>query len=90
MTDSILNTIKKKIGIPEDDTCFDEDVLTEINTAGSFLSQLGVTSFDNFTVCDSSNTWDECISDRAKFRSAGKFVSRSASEGPVERMRMAN
>ena len=40
MTDSILNTIKKKIGISEDDTCFDEDVLTEINTACSFLSQL--------------------------------------------------
>ena len=44
MIDSILNTIKKKIGVSEDDTCFDEAILTEINTAGSFLSQLGVTS----------------------------------------------
>ena len=50
MIDSILNTIKKKIGVSEDDTCFDEAILTEINTAGSFLSQLGVTSFDSFTV----------------------------------------
>lgn len=74
MTDSILNTIKKKIGISEDDTCFDEDVLTEINTAGSFLSQLGVTSFDNFTVCDSSNTWDECISDRAKLADIKTYI----------------
>lgn len=74
MIESILNTIKKKIGISEDDTCFDEDILTEINTACAYLSQLGVTSFDNFTVCDSSATWDECISDRAKLADIKTFI----------------
>lgn len=74
MINSILNTIKKKIGVSEDDTCFDEAILTEINTAGSFLSQLGVTSFDSFTVCDSSNTWDECISDRVKLADIKTYI----------------
>lgn len=74
MTESILNTIKKKIGISEDDTCFDENILTEINTACAYLSQLGVTSFDDFVVEDASSTWNDCIPDRAKLADIKTYI----------------
>ena len=42
MTDSILDTIKKLLGIPTTDLAFDEDVKVHINSAFMVLHQLGV------------------------------------------------
>lgn len=38
--DSILTTTKKLIGMSEDDTAFDTDVMIHINSALSFLCRL--------------------------------------------------
>ena len=42
MGESILTSTKKLLGIEDDDTSFDLDVLIHINTALAILNQLGV------------------------------------------------
>lgn len=59
--DSILTTIKEMLGITEEYTHFDIDVITHINTALSILSQIGVTKTKGFSIRDSSATWDFII-----------------------------
>lgn len=42
ISDSILSSVKKMIGIPEEESSFDLDVMLNINAAISTLFQLGV------------------------------------------------
>lgn len=61
--DSILTSIKKLLGITEDYTYFDNDLIIHINSVLSVLSQLGVGPDGGFTIADNSTTWDDYISD---------------------------
>lgn len=61
--DSILNSIKKKLGIQEDYTHFDEDIIMDINSVFMILNQLGVGPDEPFTIEDEYSTWDEFIDD---------------------------
>ena len=42
MDESILNSIKKLLGIAEFDTSFDQDIILDINTIFGILWQMGV------------------------------------------------
>lgn len=53
---SILGTIKKMLGIAEDYTVFDADIIVFINAALSVLAQLGVGKMP-FVVTGMSETW---------------------------------
>lgn len=55
---SILNTIKKMIGIAEEYTHFDLDIINHINTAFAILNQLGVGPDNGFIIKDESDEWD--------------------------------
>lgn len=57
MTDSILNTIKKLLGVSLEDTAFDMDVLTLINATMSKLTQVGVGPEDPILVVDKDTVW---------------------------------
>lgn len=59
--DSILTSIKKLLGITEEDTSFDTDVIFDINTAFMVLHQLGVGPEEGFMISDSMSTWDEFL-----------------------------
>lgn len=61
--DSILNSIKKMLGIPKEYDNFDADIIMHINSVFVMLSQLGVSEADGFTISDDSTTWDEFIVD---------------------------
>lgn len=60
MTDSILNSIKKLLGIAEDDHSFDQDVLMHINTILMVISQEWHDR-ESFRVEDASDTWEDFI-----------------------------
>lgn len=62
MNESILNCIKKLLGIDSDVDHFDVDVITHINSAFSTLNQLGVGPSSGFSISDNSKTWDQFIS----------------------------
>ena len=47
--ESILTSIKKLLGIPEDYTAFDDQIIIHINSVFMILNQLGVGPKDGFT-----------------------------------------
>jgi len=63
MEDSILNSIKKLLGISAEYTHFDTDIIIHINSVFMTLTQLGVGPSEGFRIQDSKNTWSEFIED---------------------------
>lgn len=61
--DSILNTIKKLLGIDVDDTSFDDDIIILINSSMLSLSQMGIGPPNGFIVTSSVDKWTDYISD---------------------------
>lgn len=62
MTDSILDTIKKLLGLNEQYTAFDEDVKVHINASIWRLRQLGVTN-KIFNITDRKQSWKDYLGD---------------------------
>lgn len=56
--DSILESVKKALGIGPELTAFDLDIVMHINTVFTTLHQLGVGE-PGFTVEDKEATWDQ-------------------------------
>lgn len=61
MQGSILTSIKKNLGIEEDFTEFDPDIIMAINTALNVLTQIGVGPRDGFQIEDSSAVWNDFL-----------------------------
>lgn len=60
LSDSILSSVKKLIGIPVEDDSFDLDITFNINAASSTLYQLGVLK-KPFTVKSKDDTYNDLI-----------------------------
>lgn len=60
---SILDNIKKLLGMPMNYNAFDEDIIIHINSVLSSLKSMGVESSNNpnFQISDNSATWDDFI-----------------------------
>lgn len=74
MDESILTSIKKLLGIPEDYEHFDQDIIIHINSVFMILNQLGVGSTEGFTITDKTAVWSDFISDNKKFESVKTYV----------------
>lgn len=62
--DSILTSVKKMIGVHEDDTSFDVDIILAINSVFSILYQLGVgPKASQFAIHSASETWTDFMVD---------------------------
>lgn len=61
MENSILTSTKKVLGIADDYTAFDLDIITHINTAFSILTQLGVGPSEGFMIEDKRAKWDDFV-----------------------------
>jgi hypothetical protein len=71
---SILNSTKKILGIAEDYTVFDLDIITHINTAFSTLTQLGVGPPEGFMIEDATAVWDDFIVNDLQYNSVKSYV----------------
>lgn len=65
--DSILTSIKKLLGITEDQTDFDIDIIMHINTVFTILNEMGVGPEEGFTINGYYEVWDDYIIDKRKF-----------------------
>ena len=74
MNDSILTTIKKLLGIAEDDTSFDTDVIININMALNVLLQLGVGPENGFSITGNIETWSDYIDDMSKLEMVKTYI----------------
>lgn len=61
MEPSILNSVKKVLGIAAEYLAFDQDILMHINTALATLTQLGVGPATGFTVDNADDDWDAFV-----------------------------
>lgn len=57
MEESILKSTKKILGLADNYTAFDLDVITHINGAFSILEQLGVGPTEGFMIDDDRDEW---------------------------------
>ena len=61
--DSILDSVKKNLGLDPEFKEFDPDIIMAINTSLNVLMQLGVGSANGFCIEDNSKTWSDFIDD---------------------------
>ncbi len=74
---TIKNTIKKMLGLTEDYTAFDIELIFFINSAIMDLSQLGVCSPDFQITENGDETWDDMLlnsSENGLLNGAQKFI----------------
>ena len=60
---SVLNTIKKLLGIDADDDSFDSDICIGINSAILTLGQLGLEGNEGFIVTSDEQEWSDYLND---------------------------
>lgn len=72
--ESILNSVKKVLGIAINYTEFDVDVILHINSAFSTLNQLGIGPADGFMIENATPTWDAFLGDDMRLNSAKQYV----------------
>ena len=63
MEDSILLTTKKQLGIADEDTGFDTDIILGINSVFGILTQLGVGPKEGYSITDDSAMWSDYLGD---------------------------
>ncbi len=59
--ESILDSIKKLLGMPPEYRAFDEDLIIHINTVFIILNQLNIGPSDCFFIEDGTESWDDFI-----------------------------
>lgn len=59
--DSILQSVKKLLGITDDYTVFDPDLIMHINSVFAILTQLGVGPPNGFSIVDDSSIWADFL-----------------------------
>jgi len=64
--ESILTSIKKMLGIAEEYTHFDADLIMHVNSVLSILTQIGVGPSEGFSIEDDVATWTEFIPQGSK------------------------
>lgn len=59
--DSVLQSVKKGLGIPLEDDGFDQELIIHINTALMILTQLGVGPDEGVFITSQEDTWASII-----------------------------
>ena len=72
--DSILTSVKKLLGIEEDYTHFDADIIMHINTVFMILNQLGVGPDEGFSITDKTSVWNDYIVDLQNFEAVKSYM----------------
>lgn len=72
--ESILTSIKKLLGIDEEYTQFDSDIIMHINSVFLNLTQLGVGPSEGFLIEDDTATWDDFIGDSNQLQAVKSYV----------------
>lgn len=72
--ESILTSIKKLLGITEEYTHFDTDLIIHINSVLSTLTQLGAGPSEGFSITGSEETWHDFIGDNPKIQFIKSYV----------------
>lgn len=72
--ESILTSIKKLLGISEDYTQFDNDLIMHINTVFLNLTQLGVGPEEGFSIQNENDAWSDFIDNNAQLQAVKSYM----------------
>lgn len=72
--DSILTSTKKLLGIAEEYTQFDVDIIKHINTVFMILTQMGVGPPEGFSITGADETWDDFLSGSTNLEGVKTYV----------------
>ena len=61
--ESILTSIKKLLGIAEENTDFDADIIMHINSVFTTLTQLGVGPSEGFSITGADDFWSDFVTE---------------------------
>ena len=75
VNDSILASVKKILGITDDNTEFDVDLIIYINTVLASLIQMGVGPQEGYVITDRENTWYEFTGGNKKIEMTKSYVA---------------
>jgi hypothetical protein len=79
-SDSILDLVKKDLGIGPTYTHFDPELIMHINTAFSILTQLGVGPKAGFAISDNTSVWTDFIPADARLNLVKSYVSKKTKQ----------
>ena len=71
---SILDTIKQMLGPDAQDSSFDVDLIIDINSAISGLTQLGIGPQTGFEIGDNTAKWSDLLNGDKRFGFAKTYV----------------
>ena len=74
MEDSIFVSIKKMLGLSDDYTPFDTDIMVLINSAFMTLNQLGVGPKEGFAIKDYTTQWGEYTTNHILVNSVQEYI----------------
>lgn len=72
--DSILDTVKRMLGIPVDIDDFDVELIVAINGALMTLCQYGVGPEDPLAITDNSTTWNDLLGEGSPYKATAMYV----------------
>ncbi len=75
MDDSILDTIKRTVGVSVDDESFDVDLIVAINSALMVLADIGVGPSNGMVITGPGETWSMFFGGREDFEMVKSFVT---------------
>lgn len=73
--DSILDSVKKLLGISPDDDSFDLDIIISINSVLMILSQLGIGQNDSFSITGNTETWSDFLGSATNLEAVKSYVT---------------
>ena len=74
MTDSILTSVKETLGLGDEQTSFDNELVLFINSVFATLNQLGVGPAEGYTITGTTEVWDSFLGTDKKFEPAKLYT----------------
>lgn len=72
--ESILTSIKKLLGIEEEYTHFDPEIIMHINSVFIDLKQLGVGPSEGFAITDATDSWSDFTDDEVNYQAVKTYI----------------
>jgi len=71
---AILTDTKKALGLADDYTAFDPELVMHINSVIATLNQLGVGPVEGYAIVNNTDTWDELIGDEKRLNNVQSYL----------------
>lgn len=78
--ESILDSVKKDLGITVEYTHFDPDIIMGINSALAILTQLGVGPSSGYRIHDRDNEWSEFLENDPRLEMVKSYVAKKTKQ----------